>query len=182
MYKDGRGLAVTAANEAAVTHLDAAIESYLGFRTDVGDHLKRALAADPHCALALCARGYFLLLMAARGLIPRAKDALAAAAAAKDRVTPREQAHIAALEAWCGGDVDQALSVWEALIAEHPRDVIALKLAHFWQFYLGRSQSLRDSVAGGPPRAEQEGPRHRATVRGRPARPLGRAPSQAAAA
>src|SRR5258708_12672594 len=98
MYKDRRGLAVTAANEAAVTHLDAAIESYLGFRTDVGDHLKRALAADPHCALALCARGYFLLLMAARGLIPRAKDALTAAAAAKDRVTPRHQAHIAAPE------------------------------------------------------------------------------------
>src|SRR5260221_11883876 len=105
MYKARRGFAVTAANEAAVTHLDAAIESYLGFRTDVGDHLKRALAADPHCALPLCARGYFLLLMAARGLIPRAKDALAAAAAAQDRVTPREQARIAAPEACAVAEV-----------------------------------------------------------------------------
>ena len=147
MYRDRRGLPITAASEAAAAHLDRTLEAYLGFRADVGDHLKQALAADPHCALALCTRGYFLLLMAVRALVPKAREALSAATAIKDRVSPREQAHIAALTAWCDGDIERALGVWERILEEHPRDVLALKLANFWHFYLGQSERLRDSVA-----------------------------------
>jgi tetratricopeptide (TPR) repeat protein len=60
--------------------------------------------------------------------------------------TPRERAHAAALEAWIAGDLDRALGVWEQILAEHPRDVLAFRLAHFNNFWLGRPAEMRASV------------------------------------
>ncbi len=146
--RDIRGLPITAASAEAVAAFDHVIAGYLGFRADVGDRLKAALAVDPECPLLLCARGYFTLLLSTRRLVERARESLAAAraAAAKHGATPREAEHIAALDAWCAGDIETALGRWAAILSEHPRDVLALKLAHFWHFYLGDSEAMRRSV------------------------------------
>jgi tetratricopeptide (TPR) repeat protein len=148
--QDIRGLPITAASAEAVTAFDHVMAAYLGFRADVGDRLKAALATDPECPLLQCVRGYFTLLLNARRMVGRAREALAAArsAAAAHGTTPREAAHLAALQAWCAGDADQALRLWDHILAEHPRDVLALKLGHFWHFYLGRSRAMLRSVAG----------------------------------
>jgi len=148
MPRDARGLEITA-DATAAAHYDATIAAYLGFRTDVGDRLKETLAADPEFPLALCTRGYFMLLFAARGLVERARQSLDAAAKAADarKATARERGHIAALKAWCDGDIVTALAAWENILADHPRDVLALKLANFWHFYFGDAAALRDSVA-----------------------------------
>lgn len=149
MDEDARGVPITAPNATALSHFNATIEAYLGFRNDIGERLKETLAAAPRFPMALCMRGYFILLLAARGLVPRAEAALVAAEdAARDLgATPRERTHFAALRAWCAGDLTTALQHWEAILAEHPRDVLALKLVHFWQFYLGESRALCESVA-----------------------------------
>ena len=150
MHDDVRDLPVTAASAAAVAALDHVIAGYLGFHADVGDRLKAALAVDPECPLLQCIRGYFTLLLNARRLVPRAREALAAAtaAAAAHGATLREAAHLSALEAWCAGDVERALRHWDHILAVHPRDALALKLAHFWYFYLGDSRAMLRSVAG----------------------------------
>ena len=160
--QDIRGLSMTAASAEAVARFDDVMGGYLGFRADVGDRLKAALAADPECPLTLCARGYFTLLLSTRRLIGRAREALAAAeaAAAKHGATSREAAHIAALGAWCAGDVDAALRRWEDILAGHPRDVLALKLAHFWHFYLGASAAMNRSVAAALPAWTEDVPGH----------------------
>jgi hypothetical protein len=149
MLTDTRGLAVTAASPGAVAALDHTLDGYMGLRADVGDRLKATLAADPDFPLALTARGYFLLLFALRPLAERARQSLAAAeaAAAKVGANDRERAHMAALRAWGDGDAERALQVWEAILAEYPRDVLALRLAHFWHFYLGDAGELCSSVA-----------------------------------
>lgn len=149
MYKDCRGLPVTIASAEAAAALDATLAAYQGLRSDTGDRLKEALALDPDCPLTLTARGYFMLLFAQKGLVTKAKESLAAAEAAAEKrsVTERERRHIAALKAWCGGDADTALAEWETILAEHPRDVLAIRLAHFWHFYNGDPLKLRDSVA-----------------------------------
>lgn len=149
MRKDIRGLEVTAASDAAVAALDHALDGYMGLRADVGERLKAALAADPDFPLALAARGYFMLLFALKPLAEKARQALVAAdaAAAKVGANERERAHLAALEAWCDGETEMALRIWEEILARWPRDVLALRLAHFWHFYLGDAGALRDSAA-----------------------------------
>ena len=77
-YEDARGLPVTAASEAAVRALDGTVDAYLAFRSDTGDRLKEAQAADPACVLAHTLRGYFMLLFETRPFHERAKKSLAA--------------------------------------------------------------------------------------------------------
>ena len=82
MFRDVRGLEVTAASEEAVGHLDATIRSFLGFRLDTGEHLKRTLAADPEMPLALAVRGCFMHLFGQPALLPKARACWEAARAA----------------------------------------------------------------------------------------------------
>jgi len=149
MLSDARGLAVTAASPEAVGHLDATIASYCGMRLDTGDRLKQALAADPGFLFAHTLKGYFMMLFAKRDFVARARQALAAAEAAAQAVdaTAREREHLAALRDWVGGDWRRALSRWEAILVDHPRDLVALRLAQYSTLYKGDSEGLRDSVA-----------------------------------
>jgi tetratricopeptide (TPR) repeat protein len=148
-HTDQRGVSFTTSAAEGVRHFDEAIMSYLGFRRDTGDHLSRALAADPDFAMAHCAQGYFLKLFVSRALDGRIADAIAAAEkSAEERgATRRERDHIAALSAWHTGDWQTALERWERILLDDPLDVLALKLSNHLYFYLGDSLNVRDSVA-----------------------------------
>ena len=102
MFFDARGVAVTAPDSASVSLLDAALLSYAAFKSDTGDRLKAALASDPALVMAPVLRGYFLLLLEKRELVPRALDAanIADAAMTKFGATPRERRHVEALRLW----------------------------------------------------------------------------------
>lgn len=56
--------------------------------------------------------------------------------------TPRERLFARAVLAWAEGAVDQALALLEALLREHPRDLVALKLAQVLAFNLGDSPRM----------------------------------------
>ena len=86
MFFDARGVAVTAPNSASVSLLDTALLSYAAFKSDTGDRLKVALASDPSLVMAPVLRGYFLLLLEKRELVPRALDAANIADAAIDEI------------------------------------------------------------------------------------------------
>ncbi len=146
--KDIRGLEVSASDAGAVETLDRAIDGYLGARADSGDHLRAALERDPDFVMAHLVRGYFLHLFVHRGLAERSRESLQAAREAARRIgaTPREQAHIAALAAWCDGDPATTLRIHSEILIDHPLDVLALKLAEYWNFYSGDSSGMRDSI------------------------------------
>ncbi|MFQ5955402.1 MAG: tetratricopeptide repeat protein [Kiloniellales bacterium] len=144
---DRRGLEITADDKTAVAHYEAAVEHYLGFRPDTVRPLKAALEAEPTLFMAQVLQGYFYLLMANAALEPKVAKTIAGAAPTANRVSARERVHLAALEAWHKGDLPTATARWEAILIDHPRDILALKLAHFTHFYLGDTDSLRDSIA-----------------------------------
>jgi tetratricopeptide (TPR) repeat protein len=149
MFLDRRGLPVTAANTEAVAHLDATVDAYLGFRSDTSEHLKRALAADPEMALALCTRGYFLKLFATRALDARAAAACAAAKASLARrgSTPREHRHVEALAAWCRGEQALCAEILDVLLGDDPLDPLAIRVGHFHDFYSGDAALMRSRMA-----------------------------------
>jgi tetratricopeptide (TPR) repeat protein len=146
---DSRGLAVTAASAQAVDALDATVAAYCGLRSDTGDCLKRTLAADPHLVMAHVLKGYFMMLFGKRSLVSRAGQALEAAEAAISAVgaTPREALHAAALRDWARGDLRGAVARWEAILLDHPLDIVALKLAQYHLFYAGDSAAMRASLS-----------------------------------
>jgi len=149
MPTDNHGLDITAANDEAVQAYEATLAGYLGLRRDTGAHLKAALAADPDLVMGHCIKGCFMQLFANRILVPRARSALEAARAAAETrgANGRETRHIEALAAWVDEDMERALAAWEAILAEHPRDALALRLAHHFHFYLAPGEAMRASLA-----------------------------------
>jgi hypothetical protein len=148
MHRDQHGLEMTAASAEAARRYDAMILHYLGLRQDTGDRLKETFDADPEMPMAHCARGYFMKLFCTPPLERKAEESLGKAKTlAAKGATPRERRHVAALDAWCRGDITGATDGWEEILLEYPRDVLALRLGHFTHFYLGDSAAMRDSVA-----------------------------------
>src|SRR5215471_12850653 len=145
MPQDLHGLPITTSPEAA-TAFDRTVLAYLKYKVDAPEHLKRTLAADPKFVLAQCLKGYFAMLSYNQASVPRAVEAARSARAHSAEATSRERAHVDALEAWIAGDLERMIAVWEAILAEHPTDVLALRLAHFNNFWLGRPRDMATSV------------------------------------
>ncbi|HEX6296753.1 MAG TPA: tetratricopeptide repeat protein [Burkholderiales bacterium] len=131
---------------AAAEAFNRALRAYVGYRADLAQHAKAALEADPEFAMAHCLVGYLMMLTYNRGHAGLAANAHRGAAALAARATGREQGHVRALGRWVAGDLDAALREWEQLLAAWPADVLAMRLAHFNYFWLGRAGEMRASV------------------------------------
>ena len=62
-------------------------------------------------------------------------------------MNPRERAHAAALGAWCEGELERVCQILDGILAEHPRDMLALKVANYLYFYMGDAANVRDGPA-----------------------------------
>lgn len=147
---EGRyGLVYTTDKPEAAAGFDGLVTAYLGFGRDIGDRLKALLAEDPEMPLAHVAKGYLFKLFGSAAMSQRAVKALADADRlfAARETTDRERGHLEALRAWCADDLDATTAHWEAVLVDHPKDALALRLAHFNHFYAGEGRKMRDSVA-----------------------------------
>jgi tetratricopeptide (TPR) repeat protein len=148
MFQDAHGLHVTAASAAAVQAFDFALMGYLSYRADMPQRMAAVLDADAEFGLAHCLKGYLVMLSYKQAALPMAEAAAADARRFTEQATPREQAHVAALQLWINGEPDRAAAAWEQILSEHPCDVLAFRLAHFVNFWLGRPDVMLASVLG----------------------------------
>jgi hypothetical protein len=146
MRFDLHGLALTTGSDEAAAAFDRTIMAYLKYRADTPVHLAGALAADPDFALAHCLQGYLAMTSFKQANACVAEEAARKARALSTSATARESAHVEALEAWIEGDLDRTLGVWEQVLTEYPVDVLAFRLAHFLNFWLGRPRAMRASA------------------------------------
>ena len=145
-HRDRLGLELTAASGEAARAFDDTVWAYVGFSREPGVPLKRALQADPAMPMALCLQGYFMHLMGLPGLIPKARAALSSLQKISG-MNSREKMHAAALGAWCEGELERACAILDGILAEHPRDFLALKVANYLYFYMGDAANVRDGPA-----------------------------------
>lgn len=146
MFKDCRGLALTTSTEQAVVDYDHAVDGYLGYRADLNARLEALLRTDPDFGMAHCLKGYLLMMAFRADLLPAARAASANAWRGIVNATAREHAHAGALDAWVAGDPAQAVAVWQQILRDHPHDILAFRLAHFVDFWLGRPEAMLASV------------------------------------
>jgi tetratricopeptide (TPR) repeat protein len=144
--KDASGLEISTTRPEAGSAYDHLIDGYLGYRADLPQRLRALLAADPGFGLAHCVQGYFAMLAYKAALLPAARACAAKARGLMAEATSRERLHVAALEAWTEDDLDQAIACWEAILRAHPHDLLAVRLAHFVNFWLGRPQDMLASI------------------------------------
>ena len=144
--KDTYELPISTSTVAAGDAFNRALVAFAGFDADVVERVQAVQKADPAFALGHCLWGYVMMLAYSRAALPVAEEAARTAAAHAAGATPREQAHVRALERWVAGDVDGALREWEAILATSPRDLLALRLAHANYFWAGRGAEMRPSL------------------------------------
>jgi tetratricopeptide (TPR) repeat protein len=144
MQQDSAGLALTTDSAEAADALDAAVGSYLGWRTDAMQHLDRASAADPDFALPHAVRGILTLGLRKPELRPAAVQLLAAAERARPPASEREQRYLKALRAVLAGRITEAATHYEAIALAHPHDMLAIRLAQLELFWIGEVAWMRD--------------------------------------
>jgi hypothetical protein len=143
--RDRRGCPVSTASDAAQEHVEQALWRLSSFYGDPLGDLEAASAADPGWMLPHVMRAGFLLTLTERHLLAAAAEALDAAA--RCHGNERERAHLAAAQRALAGDWLGACERWEGLLLDHPRDALALQLAHLFDFYRGDARELRLRVA-----------------------------------
>jgi tetratricopeptide (TPR) repeat protein len=129
---------------AAIALYDRAIDRLLRFHPDVIELSGQLVAEHPRCAMGHALAAY-LGLMSTEA--PDAEAAQTAASALREGpATPRERAHLAAIDAWCNGDWHGAARLLDELLVQWPTDVLALMFGHQLDFFLGDAHNLRDRV------------------------------------
>ena len=158
--QDARGNPVSTASATALAQHEHAAWQLVGFYGDPYAALDAAIAADPGWALARIAKADLLMTLTEPALLPQARALLDAAQPLLVHANARERAHHAAASLCAQGRWQAAGAAWDAILLDHPRDILALKTAHLFDFYRGDFRNLRGRVARVLPQWSAELPLH----------------------
>ena len=157
---DRRGNPVSYGSKQAVDALDQACELLHAYQADPLAAVDAILTDHPDFAMAHAFRAGMLATATDKAFEPELVKSLCAAEALAPAANRREQLHIAAVRAWLDGDWERAVDGWGRASIAHPRDLLALQLAHVGDFFLGHSHMLRDRVARVLPHWGRDVPGH----------------------
>ena len=148
MPTDVRGLAITVTNAEALPEYEGVLTDLWNYRLAAPKNLKRVLELDPDFPMGNVLRGYVLSMLETVAVRP---NMLVAAAQARRHLAAdarRERLHCDALEGLATGNLERASAAWEAILADFPHDLLALKMHHHSNLWNGRSYVIRNTVAG----------------------------------
>ncbi len=146
LFTDAHGLALNTDQAPSAAAYDRALALFNSLTLDPLAVMGPALEQDPdfiagHQFVAA------LMLSAADGqALAPARASLAAAAGSRRSPTARERSLQQALAAWAGGDMRGASRLLDRHNVDHPRDLLALQLAHLGDLVLGQTAMLRDRI------------------------------------
>jgi tetratricopeptide (TPR) repeat protein len=145
--EDKWGNPVSAASRDALARYEQAAEAFLGFSATAWELADAATEIDPGFVMGHCQKAGLRAVAMEKSFDPEVRPAIEAAERLAAHANERERAHIAALRAFVDGEWRDASRRYADLLIEHPRDTLALQVAHALDFYLGQSQMLRDRIA-----------------------------------
>jgi tetratricopeptide (TPR) repeat protein len=145
--RDARGNTLSTRDAASASAGDEAVALFARYSARALEVADAALAADPDFVMGHCIKAGIVVTAQERSLEPMLRDAVLAGERLSRVANDRERGHLAAARAWLDGDYDRAVQRYARLAAEHPRDLLALQVAHLGDFLLGRQAGLRDHVA-----------------------------------
>jgi tetratricopeptide (TPR) repeat protein len=126
MLTDRYGLALSTTSGAAQAAYIEGCDLALTFYPGAGEAYDRAIAADPHFALAHAAKAQML---ARQGDVAAAREALQTARKLASGLTERETSHIAFFELAFAGRTDDAIAALYPHLQAWPRDALVVSTA-----------------------------------------------------
>jgi tetratricopeptide (TPR) repeat protein len=145
--QDRRGLAVSTRNPASLAGYEQALELTVSYFVDPLATIDAALEADPTFATGHCLRAALAVMSSERGALPILEQSVTSIETLGGQANERERMHAAAARAWLEGDFARSLRLYDDIVVEYPRDLLAVQVAHVGDFFLGQSTLLRDRIA-----------------------------------
>ena len=155
---DIRGNPCGTSSKAALAAAETALWRMMSFYDAPLADLDAAMAADPGWPLPHVMKAGFLLSLTEPAQLPEADAHLSHARALVRQATPRERAHLQAVQMVHEGRWHAACRVWDELLLEHPGDALALQWAQLWDFYRGDAAGLRQRPARALPAWDEADP------------------------
>ena len=153
---DDRGCPITGASPAARQAYERALAAVLGWRANADAPLALALHEAPGFVMAHVLQAWQLLCGRDPARVRSARPLLARAAALP--ANARERTHLGAIAAVIADDYEGAKARLGELLRTHPRDALALHVAHSFDYVTGDSARMHDRVAAVLPAWSRELP------------------------
>ncbi|MEM7056575.1 MAG: tetratricopeptide repeat protein [Pseudomonadota bacterium] len=145
--RDCRGVPISYGNQSAIDGLEEAMLCALSFRGDAIAKIDRVLEEHPCFVMGHLFKASWLTQAMETRIYSEMVAALENAGQLAARANNRELGHLTAIRHWVNGDFYAAVQVWEDVLTQYPRDLIALQLAHLSHVLLGDIVGQRDTVA-----------------------------------
>jgi tetratricopeptide (TPR) repeat protein len=142
---DSRGCIITGASATALQAYERALAAFQGWRSGADVQLASALRQAPDFVMAHVLQAYLLLCSRDPRRVQSARSALSCAAALP--ANERERMHIAAISAALADDYELAKARLGGLLRLEPHDVLALQVAHGFDYLTGDAARMNDRVA-----------------------------------
>ncbi len=155
---DARGVPTSATNPKSLEILESAIRQFQCYRGDAVETIDRALADDPDFVAGHIFRAEMHTMLWEKTVLPEVEAELDRLHALAGKATERERAHIAAIAGWAAGDWEGMSARLDRIVADEPRDVVALQVGHLSDFFLGNRDNLRGRVARALPAYTRDDP------------------------
>ena len=144
---DARGTPVSCSNPAQLEGYEASLRSYQNYVGDPIAKIDSVLTEHEDFVLGHVFRSAVLMTAGERRVVADADRSLRRAETLAGSANDREKGLIRATRLLVNGDWHAACAAYDAVLAEHPRDIFALQTAHLFDFYRGDALNLRNRVA-----------------------------------
>ena len=147
MNRDARDLPVSSASDRAIKGYELALTQFQSYVGDPIATLDATLAEAPDFVMGHLFKALALFTLSEKQFLPAAEASLAEATRHLDRATERERSLAVAMKYFLDGDWDAGCRQLDLVLMNHPRDAMALQVAHLMDFYRGDAQNLRNRVS-----------------------------------
>jgi tetratricopeptide (TPR) repeat protein len=143
---DFRACEISGATPVALEGFERALAAFQSWRSGAEGHLMPALQDAPAFVMAYVLQAYLRLCSRDPAGARSARPVLARAA--RLTANSRERLHLAAIAAAVADDYEHAKALLGEVLRQHPRDVLALQVAHAFDYVTGDVPRMGDRVPG----------------------------------
>src|ERR1700704_421547 len=159
---DARGYSISGATPTALEAYERALATFQSWHGGTGPQLSAALREAPTFVMAHVLQAYLLLSSRDPRRVRLARPVLARATELP--ANERERLHLAAISAAVADHYERAKARWSELLSRYPRDVLALQVAHAFDYITGDLDRMNDRVTAVLPAWSSELPGYHAVL------------------
>ena len=155
---DARGVPTSATDPGSLELLETALGQFQCYRGDAVETIDRALADNPEFVMGHVFRALMHAMQWERSVLPEIEAELDCLKGLAGTATERERAHAAAIADWAAGDWSGMSARLDRILADEPRDALALQVGHLSDFFLGDRNNMHGRIARALPAWTRDDP------------------------